>query len=159
MAKFGTGGGQALTFNGGSFSDSRQFLVQCSILYGTWALVAGGDPSVTVTKAFDGGTLRPMLTKSLPVVSDLVITRNFNIQRDSSMIKALNAQIMAGNSTNLQCTVSQSPLSPDMAVSTSGLPITWFGEIIGVMTAKEDATKTGSTPATVGVTISCYNIT
>jgi hypothetical protein len=158
MAKFGTSQGTSPQFNGGSLTDQRQFLVQCSILYGTWAMTSGGDVSYATSKEYDGGSVRPYIIAANPLITDLVLTRNYNWQRDGSMIAALQAQFNVGAFDGLKCTVTQVPTSGDLAAQTGAKAQTWFGYLTGCTGPKMDTTKTGASPAVVSVTIACTSV-
>lgn len=77
----------------GSTSSVRQHAVSVEGVEGVWAKASGGVPSVDVSESYNGGALRPDLTKGRVKYSNLVLERPFNPVRDRPVIRQLEAAL------------------------------------------------------------------
>lgn len=85
-------------------SSENQFLVTISGIPGTsfWASKTGGDPSVAVTKDFDGGSDEANISFSRISWSDLVIGRRYDVDRDAALNLALLGQLRTDRVVTVQ---------------------------------------------------------
>lgn len=96
-------------------SSENQFLVTISGVPGAsfWATKSGGDPSVTMTKDFDGGSDEADISYSRTVWSDLKVGRRYDVNRDAALQISLMGQLRTDRTVTVQPTdPSFAPIGP-----------------------------------------------
>lgn len=86
----------------------RQFLVRVSGLRGYYVTKTGGDISVPVTKAYDGGERNPDLVPGIRDVANVVCGRHFDALRDGPILATLRRQV-----GTYKATISVQPTDAD----------------------------------------------
>lgn len=102
--------------------------------YGTFDKFAGGDVSAPVNKHRPGGMGPEITYLSLPVYSDVTLTKVYETQRDHARIAALHAAV-----GNQLATVTLQPL--DDTGAAWGTARTYSGRIVAVKDGGTDSTS------------------
>ncbi len=124
-------------------SSENQFLITCSGVDGFFATKTGGDPSVSITKDYDGGSDEANISTSRTNWSDLVIGRRYDVDRDARILIALQAQIRSERTVTVQPT--------DPAYNPTGPSQTYRCVLLGA--SSPPANANGSTPARFQLTL------
>jgi hypothetical protein len=77
----------------------RQFLIKVQGVDGLFATKTGGQVTSAVTKAWNGGSLRPERLTSPPEADDLTVGRPYDPVRDSTIARQLRPLIGAWTTT------------------------------------------------------------
>ena len=127
-------------------SSENQFLVTISGVPGTsfWASKSGGDPSVSVTKDYDGGSDEADISYSRTVWSDLVIGRRYDVDRDAALNLTLMGQLRSERVVTVQ--------PADASFNATGPATSYRCVLVGVTTPAVNAN--GSAPARFQCTVS-----
>jgi hypothetical protein len=94
-------------------SSENQFLVTVSGVDGFFATKTGGDPTVSITKDYDGGSDEADISYSRTTWSDIVIGRRYDVARDAAIALALQSQLRSERTVTVQPTDgSFAPIGP-----------------------------------------------
>jgi len=76
-----------------ALSAQRQFLVSISGINGYFMTKSGGEVSSESTKVFEGGAKTPEIITSPSDVDNLTVSRNYDPDRDASILAQLRAKV------------------------------------------------------------------
>lgn len=107
---------------------------------GRFATFSGGEPTVTIGAAWNGGALTPDRTQSRKTYGNIVVSRPFNPARDRAWIRDLNSAIGGAR----LYTVSKTDL--DANDNALHLPDTWT-ECVLVRVGEPTYSEDDSSPA------------
>lgn len=89
----------------------RQFLTKVAGLEGFWATFSGGEVSVEHSRVFDGGALTPDLLTGNPTISDITVSRGYDVTRDGPIRANLQRALAQGRS--FETTITRTPTDED----------------------------------------------
>jgi hypothetical protein len=72
------------------------WLITVAGIPGTFQAKTGGEVAVEHTKERDGGALVPNVSQGPPNISDLTVSRSYQVPRDQALVKTLAATLAAG---------------------------------------------------------------
>lgn len=114
----------------------RQFVTKVAGLADNWATFSGGEPSVEVSRDFDGGSLVPDLTQGNPAISDITVGRGFDPGRDGPIRARLSRLIASGKP--FRTTITRTPVDEDLS-PTGAEPEVYEVQLRGVTPSESDA--------------------
>jgi hypothetical protein len=114
--------------------------------YGTFDKFAGGDVSAPVNKHRPGGMGPEVTYLSLPVYSDVTLTKVYNTQADHDRVAALHNAV-----GNQLATVTLSPLDDTGAIW--GTPRIYTGRLVSVKDGGTDSTSNAARMFEVDISI------
>jgi len=106
-----------------ALSAQRQFLVSISGIDGYFMTKSGGEVSAEATKVYEGGAKTPVIITAPADVDNITISRNYDPERDASVLSALRAKV--GVETK---TVTVQPTDRDLVAS--GKPIVYAEAVL-----------------------------
>lgn len=113
----------------------RQFLTKVAGLEGFWATFSGGEVSVEHTRQFDGGALTPDLLTGNPSISDITVSRGFDVTRDGPIRSTLARSLAQGRA--FKTTITRTPTDEDY--TPTGVPEVYEVQLKSVTPSDADA--------------------
>jgi hypothetical protein len=131
---------------------STQFVQQSSIyatmsgVVGTWAQFAGGGPSRSMTKEYNGGDRNPVISTGRVEYADVTLTRPYDPDRDITAERQLRGLVSGrGRVTITRYTADQDDLVVDQT--------TYVGRIVSVSAPEGNAKAADAAMISVTVAI------
>lgn len=90
----------------------RQWLITVSGVPGVFGTKSGGVLTVEHTRDFDGGSLTPKIYQGPPQISDMTVSRAYEVPRDTDVARQLRAVLAGGR--RFEATINATPLDESM---------------------------------------------
>lgn len=132
-------------------STNRQFLVKVSGVNGFFAMMTGGNPKASSTRAWDGGALVPDVLVGPAERSDLTVRRPYDYDRDQPVIDELEPLVGQDDRRTITVWPTNGKLEP------LGRSTTYDGTLMEVIPPQPDAKS--SEAADFGLTFAVRNAT